>query len=387
MRRRLLVAALAAAALLAVLAYMAPIAWRGQPPTTQPVPCEFGADRLRLPFPRRGVVAVGDIHGSISALRDVLQVAGLAVDLVASERDVAWSGGQDMAVVQIGDIVDRVRHDRRCIELLDGLQQRAREGGSCVYLLLGNHELNNLDLDFSSSSEFGQEAYSEFANDAFPAPHIAPEVAELIRTRFARVPEKFQARAKAFAPGGRMALRLAATRRAALVLGTVLFVHAGIPWDGTLDALEGLNRDMRAWMEGRAMPAQGTREFMDRVFQNRDLGRSVAAAHCEQLHATLSGMGISHVVVGHTVQVGQEAMRGCATHISWLSSTFSCFPTTQSQGINSACNGTVWRIDSEMMNRATQKGVVEALEITTDAGELRFRILAGTGDYRPPGKS
>ena len=63
---------------------------------------------IRLPAPPR-LVAVGDVHGDVQSLLEVLELAGLY-----SER--RWTGGRAV-LVQIGDILDRGDDEAACLDL------------------------------------------------------------------------------------------------------------------------------------------------------------------------------------------------------------------------------------------------------------------------------
>jgi hypothetical protein len=95
------------------------------------------------------VVAVGDVHGDVDALKEVLRLAGL---IDAKDR---WVGGK-AHLVQTGDIPDRGDHTRAAFELLMRLEVEARKAGGRVHPLLGNHELMNMrgDLRYVTPGEF-----------------------------------------------------------------------------------------------------------------------------------------------------------------------------------------------------------------------------------------
>ena len=86
---------------------------------------------------RRGDVH-GDVHGDVNALRSCLQIAGLV------DPANRWTGGT-AHLVQLGDILDRGDAERGCIDLLFSLQEQARAAGGNVHILLGNHEIMNVD--------------------------------------------------------------------------------------------------------------------------------------------------------------------------------------------------------------------------------------------------
>lgn len=80
------------------------------------------------------IVAVGDVHGELEALREILRHAALLGD-----QD-QWIGG-DRVLVQIGDVIDRGPKSKESYALLAALQSKAPNTGGKVVRLLGNHEL------------------------------------------------------------------------------------------------------------------------------------------------------------------------------------------------------------------------------------------------------
>ena len=69
------------------------------------------------------------------------QLSGLIND------EDSWIGGKD-TLVQLGDILDCGDTERNCMDLLFKLRDQAAEAGGKVHMLLGNHEVMNVDLDF-----------------------------------------------------------------------------------------------------------------------------------------------------------------------------------------------------------------------------------------------
>ena len=90
----------------------------------------------RLPAASR-VVAIGDIHGDLEALRGALRLAR------ATDSKGRWVG-QDLVVVLVGDLIDRGNQDREVLELVERLGQQARAAGGALLPLLGNHEVMNV---------------------------------------------------------------------------------------------------------------------------------------------------------------------------------------------------------------------------------------------------
>lgn len=77
--------------------------------------------------------AVGDVHGDVVRLRELLSAAGLI------DGGGAWSGG-DARLVFTGDLTDRGHHGIETIQLVRRLQREAAERGGFVESLMGNHD-------------------------------------------------------------------------------------------------------------------------------------------------------------------------------------------------------------------------------------------------------
>ena len=90
------------------------------------------------------LVAVGDLHGDLGAAWRALRLAA------AVDADGRFRGG-GLELVQTGDLVDRGNSSLEVLALFDRLRREAaagvgRPGGGAVTLLLGNHELMNLEV-------------------------------------------------------------------------------------------------------------------------------------------------------------------------------------------------------------------------------------------------
>jgi len=83
-----------------------------------------------------------------------VQLSGLV-----SNNDT-WIGGKTH-LVQLGDILDRGDDERHCMDLLFKLKEEAREAGGQVQVLLGNHEVRNVDLDFRYVTQNAWEGWGE----------------------------------------------------------------------------------------------------------------------------------------------------------------------------------------------------------------------------------
>jgi hypothetical protein len=279
---------------------------------------------LRRPAPER-LVAIGDVHGDLRATRDALRLAG-----VIDDRD-RWVGGKTV-VVQTGDQLDRGDDERAILDLLDALAREAEAVGGAVIVLNGNHEVMNVLADFRYVTDGG---FRDFADGAGADP-TAPA--------FAQLPEHMRGRAAAFAPGSPLAKRLARRSIAAIVGGTA-FAHGGILPE-SVPGLAALDADVRRWMNGEVQDEAAARAIVEAMMdQDGPLWTRVYAEDdaevCERLDRALAALDARRMVVGHTVQ---------------------------KQGITSACDGRVWRIDVGLA--AHYHGPVEVLSIRGDTVEV-----------------
>ena len=104
-----------------------------------------------------------------------------------------------------------------------------------------------------------------------------------------------------------------------MIVGDTVFSHAGVlaDWASQIDAV---NQSSRCWLDGQAggreagVPAlmSDASPVWTRAYSSED-----AAPDCKELATALTRLGAKRMVVGHTVQ---------------------------HQGVNSACDGKVWRI-------------------------------------------
>ena len=249
----------------------------------------------------------------------IVAIGDLHGDLDATRRalrlasaitpDDHWSGGK-LTLVQTGDTLDRGDQDREVIDLIERLRAEASRAGGAFIALSGNHEIMNVAGDLRYVSHTSAAAFE-------------------------------QGRAQAFAPGAAYALRLAGWPVIAQV-GESVFVHGGVLPHHVRYGIERLNRETAAWMRGAApQPALLTQE--DAPIWTRVYSTPSMPADCVQLAQALNALGAKRMVVGHT---------------------------PQPQGISSACDERVFRIDTGMSH--FYGGPVQVLEIS---GE-QVRVLS-----------
>jgi len=242
-------------------------------------------------MPKRAV-AIGDLHGDLSAARAALRAAG------AIDGDDRWIG-RDLLVIQTGDVLDRGGDESKILELFERLDRDARAAGGAVVELLGNHELMNAAGDFRYATTAGMQ---DFDGD----------------------------RAHELGPGGVWAKRLASHNVVAIVGDTVLS-HAGIvgDWVARVDTM---NLETRCWLDGDISGPAPALTADDSPVWTRLYGSD--PVDCAALGRVLHDLGAKRMVVAHTVQ---------------------------KQGITSACDGALWRIDVGMTK--VFGGPIQVLEL------------------------
>jgi hypothetical protein len=279
--------------------------------------------RISRPAPAR-LVAIGDLHGDLDHARRALRLAG-AID--AADH---WIGGA-LVVVQTGDEIDRGDDDRAILDLTEGLKAQAAAAGGELIAMLGNHEIMNASLDFRYVTPGAATSFSRLDGGSGDGGSGAIDPAAL-----ARVPPESKGRARAFAPGGPYA-SLESHRPVVMKVGDSVFAHGGILPKHVAYGLDRLNDELDGWLAGARRDPPAVVVAEDGPVWTRAYSSEDAPPDCADLTTALAKLGAKRMVVGHTVQ---------------------------KQGVNSACDGKVWRIDVGMSRYFG--GPIQALEIRGD---------------------
>jgi hypothetical protein len=231
--------------------------------------------------------------------------------------------GEDLVIVQTGDILDRGDDEAEIIELFQSLTAEAEAAGGAVHILNGNHEIMNSYLDYRYVTEGG---FMEFEGIAELDPSDS---------LMASLEPAHRARAAAFRPGGPLARQMA-DQPLTLVLGGTLFAHAGILPEHLDLGLDSMEADVRAWLLAEAPQPEWIRGDRSPVW-NRVYSGEPTPETCDTLGVVLERLGLERMVVGHTVQ---------------------------DAGVTAYCGGRLWCIDVGLA--AHYAGRLEVLEITGD---------------------
>ncbi|XXF75137.1 metallophosphoesterase [Myxococcaceae bacterium GXIMD 01537] len=231
------------------------------------------------PYSVKGVeriVAVGDVHGDVDALKEVLRLAGL---IDAKDR---WSGGKTH-LVQTGDIADRGERTRDAFELLMRLEIEARKAGGRVHALLGNHEAMNMqgDLRYVSPGEMASFADQSATPDAPGAP------------------KGLAGHREAYGPNGRYG-RWLRTRPAVVRINDTLFLHGGIAPSVPARTLAELNRWVHDDLQPGAAKGGGTGSNGPLWF--RGYAQDPEDLWAQGLTEVLQRFEARRMVMGHTTQ-------------------------------------------------------------------------------------
>jgi len=283
---------------------------------------------------RERIVVLGDIHGDLNLTIDMLTTSGVATYDTASGA-ITWTGGTT-CVVQVGDQIDRCRptlksrcndpnttpndeaNDIKIMEMFNSLSLQAQRVGGFVISLLGNHELMNAQGRMDYVSYEGLKQFENYDKD---------------------FKSGLEARIHAFKPGNEYSKMMGCTRLPAVIVGSNMFVHAGII-DALIDEinlkgladLEKINIKIKRWLMG--LLDQNYVEYIIRysensMFWSRVLGKippntSLTDSKCmDSIKNVLQLFKVGSIIIGHTPQ-------------SFM----------YSDNINSTCDGKVWRVDN-----------------------------------------
>ncbi|MFO0662658.1 MAG: metallophosphoesterase [Polyangiaceae bacterium] len=218
------------------------------------------------------------------------------------EKD-KWVGGE-LVLVQTGDEIDRGDDDRAILDLFDRLSDEAKAAGGRVVPLNGNHELMNAQEDFRYVTKGAMDAFEDQGG-----------------------------RKKAFAPGSGKYAKLIAKRDVIGVIGDTVFVHGGLLPRFARD-IQAINEGTKGWLRGEGPLPNAITDEHGPVW-SRDYAEENGCAKAKE---ALRLLGARRMVIGHTVQ---------------------------KDGIQSACEGRVHRIDVGLSK--FYGGAPQALEIRGDA--------------------
>jgi hypothetical protein len=314
------------------------------------------------------IIVIGDLHGDWEMTLKVLQIAKVI------DKDGDWIGG-DTVIVQVGDQIDRCRYsgipcndknatkpdegnDWKILQYFTKLHIQALKVGGAVYSLLGNHELMNVKGDFRYVSYEGLQEFNNY--------NVIDKKGNKIEFKNGE-----DARRWAFTPGNPISEFLACTRQVALIIGSNLFVHAGVlPKIAKKYNVKNLNQLMSLYLWDELKKPAKYRDVFEssdysplwnRVFGNMGkdgLKGNISSTKCDNILDPLKDIyKVDKIYVGHT--------------------------PFMENGISSICNGRIWLTDyglstafdkydkSETEDRSSTRQA-QVLEILKDGKEINI---------------
>jgi hypothetical protein len=289
--------------------------------------------------PVHRLLIFGDIHGDYKLLIDMLKIANVISINVTG--NILWTG-ESAYIVQVGDQIDRCRpisnmtcsnpittyqdeaSDIKIMTLCNNLHKQASVKGGAFISLLGNHEILNSSGILTYVSYLGTKEFDNYRDPKNP------------NVTFKNGSD---ARAYAFQPGNEVGVMMGCTRLPAVIVGTHLFVHAGII-DGLIAEiglsekgdLETINIAIRMWLLGilkkkhikHIIKSSKTSMFWTRILGNIPPDIDLKNPACiNHIGKVLQLFNVNGIIVGHTPQ-----------------------SFTYSDDINQTCSGKVWRVDN-----------------------------------------
>ena len=270
-----------------------PFAWAGPSSTDYPTVNPDGTRWNFQPEPER-IVAIGDLHGNLEALCNILLERALI------NEEGKWIG-ENSHLVLMGDLVGGHKHSRLLLNFVMRLEEEAKARGSRVHAILGNHDILPVQKNFRKFSLSEKKFYKEY-----PVPGAEGT----------KVHHAFR--------GNALYAKWIRERNTMVQIGDTLFVHAGIgTW--ALHALpDAINATVRAWVRfwqgiaekppkktvwaaGRPEDERGSdsetgpvwlRAF--REVRSSDGNQPKEGPSKEELEQILSKLAVKRVVVGHS---------------------------------------------------------------------------------------
>ncbi|MGB5131623.1 MAG: metallophosphoesterase, partial [Steroidobacteraceae bacterium] len=283
----------------------------------------------------RRVVVVPDVHGGYQELLSVLR------ETAVIDESLHWRGG-DTHLVSLGDLIDRGPDSRKVLDLFMRLEREAPDAGGDVHVLLGNHEVMNIVGDLRYVTDVEYAAFSGSDDDRLREAEwrlVVDKEPAASRAEFdSKYPAGYFARRQAFSSGGQYGAWLL-PKPFLLVINDTALVHGGLPEMVARLGLDGTNESLRLQLSEYLRTWQSTEEelglarpsgFLERpeivaargaeqqskalaALQDAEIftpkgptwyrGQALCYPYAEadNLAAALERLGVSRLVVGHTV--------------------------------------------------------------------------------------
>jgi hypothetical protein len=262
------------------------------------------------------IIAIGDIHGDFNKLLASLKIAKvIPQNTNIFTKNVKWTGNNTV-IVQLGDQVDSCRYDAstglpcsaegatkndkgddvKILRFMTKLHAKAIKKGGAIYSIMGNHELMNVDGNMNYVSYENIKAFDEYES----------EHKEYISCNNKKFVSAMDARKWAFSPGNPIANFLGCTRQAGLIIGSNLFVHAGIlPEIAEKYSVKDLNTILSLYLWNKLESPEKYSDVLSHgsnsPFWNRSFAYAKDSNSCNRLtNPLLKTYNVNRLIVGHT---------------------------------------------------------------------------------------
>ncbi|MCM2277904.1 MAG: metallophosphoesterase [Oligoflexia bacterium] len=284
------------------------------------------------------VVAVGDIHGDLSALVTILGGQGLI------DAEGNWKGGSSQLVF-VGDLNDRGPDTRYIMDYVMDLEKQAQAAGGKIQTLLGNHEVMVASGDvryvapeelkpFEGFQPMGvtsvalkrmrQAHRNSIANNEIAA-KVSMHEEKCLEMRRKGLADCEPLRKSELEPrvipdeeikpyagigaamiGNSPYAKWLRGRQAITKVGDTLFVHAGISEDFLKTNANELNKMVANWVKYHQGVGPRPKKHTSWVLEEQgplwDRQLAMGKLPEETLDAVLKAYGAKRLVIGHTVQ-------------------------------------------------------------------------------------
>ncbi|MGC4119123.1 MAG: metallophosphoesterase [Myxococcales bacterium] len=220
---------------------------------------------IELPELREPLYAVGDVHGALPELKELLVRAGL-IRLEGADG-FEWTGGKAV-LVQTGDLINKGPLSLAAIEFAIALEEKAAAQGGRALFVAGNHEIGFL-------AKAPQKWYRHIADEA--------------KARGLEVCSGVHAAGTVFGQWLR-------TRPAAVVVGGLYFSHSGNSQGMTRAQIDAFYRDLIDRADWGSKRGCGDPSAHLPGFFNADVWWG---PHGSRLDGWLSALGVRQAVFGN----------------------------------------------------------------------------------------
>ena len=273
------------------------------------------------------IVAIGDLHGDYENFVEILKGVKIVDD------SLHWIGGETH-LVQTGDILDRGPDARKILDLIMALEKEADETGGMVHMLIGNHEEMNITgialdnpryvtveqfisfLPDKFREKIEKDFKKEFDKDNNDSENSALTYEAELKNHWEAIQKKDRTAKLEYIRFfndnyGKWIIE----HNAVIKINDTVFVHGGISKSYSIMSLKDINSQLQGELEEFRLALKRGKVLRSRpkiVYdQNgplwyRGLATQNEAGFAEEVQTILDNLGVKHMVIAHTPQMGSK---------------------------------------------------------------------------------